>query len=103
MNSTPILPIDVIGLLVTVNVLLVTPTLSTVPDPAVLVTVIFPLLEFSDILSPAVNLVTPVLVTIILPAVVIGPPDTETPVPAVKLTLVTVPETILFDAEVILP
>ena len=103
LNSTSISPIDVIGPPVTVNVLLVRPTLCTVPVDPVALTVTFPLPALRAIPAPAFNRVTPVFVTVILPLDVIGPPATETPAPAVKLTLVTVPDTTLLDAEVIFP
>jgi len=89
--------------LVTVNVLLETPTLCTVPVPPKVLIEIFPLAPVNDIPDPAFNRVTPVFVTVILPLDVIGPPATVIPAPAVKLTLVTVPPPVPFAMEVILP
>ena len=90
-------------MLVTVNVLLETPTLCTVPVPPKVLIETFPLALVNDMPVPAFNRVTPVFVTVILPLDVIGPPETETPSPAVKLTLVTVPPAVPFAIEVILP
>jgi hypothetical protein len=56
-----------------------------------------------DIPVPAVSLVTPVLTNVITPLLVIGPPDTAIPVPALIPTLVTVPDPTVLAILVILP
>ena len=90
-------------MLVTVNVLLETPTLCTVPVPPEVLIETFPLAPLSVMPDPAFNRVTPVLVTLMFPFAVIGPPATVIPSPAVRLTLVTVPPAVPFAIEVILP
>ena len=99
-----IVPVVVIVELVTVNVLLDTPTLVTVPPEVAAATVILPVDPLNTMPVPAFNLVTPVLVITISLALVTGLPDTCNPVPETnKPTLVTVPATVLLEILVILP
>ena len=103
-NSTTIVPDDVIGLFVTTNEVLDTPTLMTDPPELAVEIVTLPLLLLNDIPVPALNLVTPVFTIVILPVVVMGPPDTCIPVPEATIpTLVTVPTEFAFAIEVTLP
>ena len=89
------------GLPDTVNVLLFMPTLVT--PVATALTRMLPVFPVNVIPVPAVNLVTPVFVTVIVPLLVIGPPATLIPAPGLIPTLVTVPDTVLLLALVILP
>jgi hypothetical protein len=90
-------PVDVIG--PPVNERPVVPplalTLLTVPVPPVEVIVKLGYVPVTDVKPAPVSDTTwsgAVLTTVIEPAVVIGPPETLIPVPAVKSTLVTVPD-----------
>ena len=75
-KSTVIVPALVIGLPDTFNVVLLTPTLVTVPLSIDAEIVTLPLLPLMLIPVPAFNLVTPVLTMFITPVVVIGLPVT---------------------------
>jgi hypothetical protein len=86
-KSKTMLPAPTIGLLLTVIVLDVTPTLVTVPEPPLLPVVeivIFPVLADIVTPDPAVKLVTPIFVMSTAPDVALA--FTPIPVLPVKLT-----------------